>query len=146
MNTAGDKTWWQRNRVAVLVVFLVVGGMALVGGGIVYGVFSMIKSSDAYAMALAAARADPRVAEQLGTPIETGLLTTGNIRVQSGGSGSADLAIPLSGPKASGKLLVVARRSAGEWKLLRLVLEAEDGKRTELIAAPGATAEPAAGN
>ena len=29
MNTTSDKSWWQRNRVAVLVVFLVVGGMAV---------------------------------------------------------------------------------------------------------------------
>jgi hypothetical protein len=134
MNAAVERTWWQRNKVAVIVVVT----MTLLMCGAVASFFSLFKTSDAYVMGLAAARADPRVAERLGTPIETGFFTTGNINVSGGGSGNANLAIPLHGPKASGTLYVVARRSAGEWKLLRLALDPGDGSRLDLIAPLGA--------
>lgn len=136
MNAAIEKSWWQRNRVAVLVVVT----MGLLMCGAIATFFRLFASSDAYVMAVAAARADPRVTERLGTPLETGFFSTGSIHVSGGGGGSANLAIPLKGPKASGTLYVVARRSAGEWTLLRLSLDAGDGKRTELIEAGRAAA------
>ena len=142
MNAAIQKSWLQRNGVAVLVVGAI---LALSCAGVVW-IFSLFRSSDAYTLAVAAARSDSRVSERLGTPIEEGFFTTGSIHVNGGGSGNASLKIPLSGPKASGTLYAVARRDAGEWKLTRLVFEDADAKRVELIAPRGAAATDSSGN
>jgi hypothetical protein len=96
-------------------------------------VFGMIKSSDAYNDALAMARANPHVEDALGSPIEAGLLVAGNINV-SGSSGSADLAIPVSGPDGKGTIYVVASKSAGRWTFRKLVVDIEaTGERIDLI-------------
>ena len=106
-------------------------------GSIFLWVFGMIKSSDAYAGALERARSHPQVIEALGTPIEEGLLTTGSINV-SGPSGNADLAIPVSGPKAEGTLYVTATKEAGVWNYQVLQLHVRGGERIDLL-----TVEPA---
>ena len=66
--------WWGRNWKW----FVPTGclGMLLLAAGfgffIVTMVFGMMKQSDAYKMALARAKADPRVVAALGSPIEDG--------------------------------------------------------------------------
>ena len=128
-------TWWQRNWKWFIPVCL--GSVVLFAGFIVLLVtivFGMMKSSDAYKDALAMARANPYVQDALGTPIEEGLLVMGNINV-SGSSGSADLAIPVSGPQGNGTIYVVASKSAGQWTFLRLVVDIKaTNERIDLIA------------
>src|SRR5437016_5052672 len=92
--------WWSRNwkwfvptgcfTFILLVVILVVC--------IVFFVFSVLKSSDAYKTALDRAKNDQRVVAALGTPIRDGMVPSGNTKV-NGSSGEANLAIPISGPK-----------------------------------------------
>jgi hypothetical protein len=127
-------TWWQRNWKWFVPACL--GGVALFAGFIVLIlaiVFGMIKSSDAYNDALAMARANPYVEDALGSPIEAGLLVAGNINV-SGSSGSADLAIPVSGPDGKGTIYVVASKSVGRWTFRKLVVDIEaTGERIDLI-------------
>jgi hypothetical protein len=53
-------------------------------------------------------------AGRLGTPINVGFLVAGSVNL-SGGTGQANLAIPLQGSKASSTLYVEARQSAGTW-------------------------------
>jgi hypothetical protein len=62
-------------------------------------------------------------------------LEMGNINV-NGSSGHADLAIPVSGPEGSGTIYVVASKSAaGQWTILRLVVEVkETNERIDLLA------------
>lgn len=116
--------WWQRNWkwfvptgcVGLLVLF--VGVIALIG----LGVMSAMKSSDAYKMAVARAKADSRVVAALGKPVREGLFTSGNTNV-NGGSGQADLSIPLSGPKDKGTLSAVATKEAGEWTYSTLTVK-----------------------
>ena len=128
-------TWWQRNWKWFVPACL--GGLVLFAGFIVLIVtivFGMMKSSDAYKDSLAMARANPYVQDALGTPIEEGLLVMGNINV-SGSSGSADLAIPVSGPQGNGTIYVVASKSAGQWTFLRLVVDIKaTNERIDLIA------------
>lgn len=113
---APKRNWWQRNWPWVVPVgcagslVSVLGFIALV----VYGVFGLMKSSTPYKEALMRAQADPLVRSRLGAPIQGGLLLSGQVNV-SGTSGSANLAIPISGPKGSGTLVVKARKSRGEW-------------------------------
>src|SRR5258706_2258744 len=75
----------------------------------------------------------PAVVAALGMPIVEGFFTSGNIKV-SGRSGSADLAIPISGPSGSGTVFLEARKSAGQWSFLTLAFESEKtGERTDLL-------------
>jgi hypothetical protein len=93
----------------------------------------MVKSSEVYKDALAAARADPAVEMALGTPIEEGLLVMGNISI-SGSSGKADIAIPISGPSDKGTIYAVAQKAAGRWTFTTLVVEIKTtGERIDLM-------------
>src|SRR5262245_37996126 len=78
-------------------------------------VFGAIKKSDVYLHALAKVQASEEVRALLGEPIEPGFFVSGNISV-SDSSGTADLAIPVSGPKGSATIHVVAKKVAGEWE------------------------------
>lgn len=130
MNQEQDKNWWERNWKW----FVPVGclGLMVLATGFVFLiltiVFGMIKSSDAYQIALAEATSHPAVQEAMGTPIEPGLLVAGNIHI-SGPSGQANLSIPISGPKGKGTIYAVAAKSAGQWLFSTLVVEVKTGRQ-----------------
>ncbi len=124
-----QRSWWSRNWfwaapagcvVLLLPVLLLTGFI----GGIVAIVFGSIKSTDVYEEALALARANPAVVEVLGEPVEDRFWISGNIHT-GGASGSADLAIPLRGPKGKATLYAVATKSAGRWEYQTLEVEVE---------------------
>jgi len=118
--------------VAVLAVmgFGCIGCAGLTGAG-VYGIFSLLKSNPAYKEALQLVENDSRAQAMLGTPIEAGWFVNGEVH-ESGPSGSAEFSIPVSGPKGSGRVDVVARKVNGEWiiTLLQLVM---DGSHERLL-------------
>jgi len=93
--------------------------------GILGIVEASLKSSDAYRLALAKAQSDPRVAAKLGQPVQPGWFMSGNIGV-SGGSGDADISIPISGPNGKGTIYVVAKKIAGEWQFETLQVGVEN--------------------
>jgi hypothetical protein len=92
--------------------------------GIVLVVFGFIRQSDVYQYALERASSNEAVVEALGEPVGPGWYVSGSIDVE-GGSGSADLAIPISGPSGKGTIFVVARKSAGLWEYDVLEVEVE---------------------
>lgn len=117
--------WWNRNwkwfvPTGCCLTPLVLGGAFL--AFIVFVVFGALKQSDAYKMAVARAKADARVVAALGTPISEGWWLSGNTNV-NGGSGDADLSIPISGPKGKGTIYAVATKAAGEWTYSKLVVK-----------------------
>jgi hypothetical protein len=127
------KNWWSRNwkwlvptgclsiiAVGVLFVFC-----------IVFFVFSILKSSDAYKTAVVRAKNDQRVIAALGTPIQEGMFASGKANV-NGPSGEADLAIPISGPKGKATIYVVATKSGGEWNFSKLAIQVEGGETIDL--------------
>ena len=70
--------WWARNwkwfvPTGCLAMLLLAAGFVFF---IIAIVFGAMKSSDAYKMALARAKADPRVVSALGSPIEDGFFAT----------------------------------------------------------------------
>ena len=73
-----------------------------------------LKSSDAYAAALKTAQHDPRVTAELGSPLTAGWSVSGSVNV-SGAQGKANLTIPISGSRRSGKIHAVAEKAAGVW-------------------------------
>jgi hypothetical protein len=135
MHQPQDTNWWRRNwkwcvPVGCLVAVVLFAGFI---ASIMYFVFAMMKSSDAYIDAVARARAHSSVQESIGMPIEEGLFIAGNINV-SGPSGNASLSIPLSGPKGEGTIFVEAQKSAGRWTFSTLVVEIkETGQRIDII-------------
>ena len=132
------RSWWGRNwkwfvPTGCLGMVLLAAGLGFI---IVTMVFGMMKSSDAYKMALARAKADPRVVSALGSPISDGFFPTGKTNV-SGTSGEADMTVPISGPKGKGTIYFVASKFAGEWTFSKLIVEVEKtGERIDLVQDP----------
>ena len=127
--------WWSRHwkwavpALAALALSLLAGFVAL----IISMVFGMIKSSDAYKLALERAQASPAATAALGTPIREGWFTMGNIAV-NGPTGEANLQIPVSGPKGEGDLFVEAKKSAGAWTFQTLTVQVDaGGERIDLL-------------
>lgn len=124
MQRSQNKNWWGRNwkwfvPVGCLgAILFFVAFIALIFGL----VFTSMKSSDAYKNALAKAQAHSEVQGAIGTPIEAGLLVSGNVSV-NGPSGEANLSIPISGPDGEATLYVVAAKSAGQWTFSTLEAE-----------------------
>ena len=130
MDTTREPGWWGRNwkwaaPSGCLLMFLLVGAFI---GAIFLFVFSMMKSTEAYAHSMETARADAEVVAALGQPIQEGMFVTGNFE-ESGGAGQAQFSIPVSGPKGSGTIYVEARKSAGEWVYSTMVLETDNPKQ-----------------
>ena len=135
METPRKPSWFSRNW-----KWLVPGGCLsalLVFGAflalILSVVFGSMKASDPYRLAMDRATASPAVTQALGTQIKAGFFVSGKISVD-GASGSANLAIPLSGPKGKGTVYVEASKAAGEWTFTRLVFEeGATRKRVDLL-------------
>jgi hypothetical protein len=129
-------TWWDRNwkwfvpagcLSALLLLLAVVGGLLSFA-------FGMMKASDAYKHALAEAQLSPAVVAALGEPLKGGLLVSGTLHVE-GLAGSADLSIPISGPKGAGTLFLKATKSQGNWTFDALEMEVERTReRIDLLA------------
>lgn len=96
------------------------GGCAIawIGIGVVFGavfltIFAAIGNSEASTEALKRAGASPHVQEKLGTPLTRGWFTTGSVETANGSS-SAEVRIPVSGPKGSGKVHAVGYKRGDE--------------------------------
>jgi len=127
--------WFSRNwkwlvPSGCLVMALLIAGFV---AAIMYFVFSMMKSNDAYVHSLEVARSNPAVIAALGQPITEGTFVSGNFE-ENGTTGVANFQIPLSGPKGAGKVYVEARKSAGQWNYDVLVFESDATKqRVDLL-------------
>lgn len=130
MNQPQTPSWFHRNwkwLIAVAGVFM----LAIAAGflvAVMMFVFRLMQSSGSYTQALARARQAPALIEKLGTPINAGLLMTGKI-TEKDDTGSANLAIPLDGPKGEGTLYVRATKSSGVWTFSRLDVEMKATKQ-----------------
>ncbi len=132
------KSWFSRNWLWVTIGSIVLLGFlgACSCGGFFMLLFGLIKNSEAYEMSFERVQSDPQIIETLGTPIEAGVFVTGSIHHGPGGSGSANIAYGISGPRGSADVTVEAIRSSGQWQLISLAVDIEDGERIELIGEP----------
>ncbi len=87
-------------------------------------IFGALKRTDIYQITVVRAESDSRVIAALGTPIGEGWYLAGHIDV-NGGSGNADLTIPISGPKGKGTIYAVAKKSGGEWTYSKMMVKIE---------------------
>lgn len=109
----------------ILAVVAVVGGIVLV-------TMSAIKSSDVYKGALEKARSNPEAVAALGEPIKDGWLVQGNVNF-SGQNGTANIQIPVSGPKSSGTIQARATYEGDAWVYERLDLFVKSGETISLL-------------
>lgn len=133
MSLEPRRSWFSRNWFWVvptgcLVPFLICGGFV---GLIVFSVFGMIKSIQPYSESLVAVQQDVNAIENLGEPIEAGFVVTGNVHLDPSG-GNADFSYPVSGPKGSGWVNVVAEQENGEWTTRSVVFESK-GSRFDIV-------------
>ena len=137
MDLTTEKNWWQRNWkwlvptaggiILLFVICIVLAFIALFGG---------LRSSEVYQTALKEAQSNPDVVRVLGEPVEPGWWVSGSIEV-SGPTGQADLTIPISGPKDSGTLYVIAQKTAGQWQFVTLeVAVGGQDERINLLKTP----------
>lgn len=82
----------------------------------------LMKDSGAFELTMSTAQASPCVSGILGSPLETGWMISGNI-TESTTDGSADLSIPVKGPKGKGTLDVQANKPKGDWRIESLVFK-----------------------
>ena len=122
------------NWVIVGVCFL---ALAAVIAAIFFSIIAMFRSSDVYQQALARVSANAEAGRLLGTPIEPGF-PMGSISV-SGGSGQAQLSIPVHGPRGKGVIYLEATQRLGAWRFDHLQLKVE-GQQEIIDLDPGAGA------
>jgi hypothetical protein len=135
MSSQEKKGWLGRNWKWLLPVGCL-GVLCMIAAfvaAVVLFVFGAIKSSDVYQEALNKAKSNAAVVRELGEPVEPGWLVSGSIKV-SNGSGSANLSIPVSGPRKSGTIYTFATRRQGRWEFATLEVEVEgESKRINLL-------------
>ena len=102
--------------------------MGLFAAGIVFTVFTGIKSSSVYETAIARALAHPAMVYELGAPVETGWWVSGSINV-SGSTGEAELAIPISGRHQSAMIYLNANKRAGKWQFSLLEVAVDESEQ-----------------
>jgi hypothetical protein len=134
------KSWLGRNwKWLLLVTFL---GMVVFAGGIFALIMAGIRNSDVAQEAVARAQANPTVVQRLGAGIDEGWMMSGSINVTAGGTGDADLAVPISGSKGNATVYVTARKVAGTWNYSQMIAAiAGSGEKIDLLAA--SSPEPA---
>jgi hypothetical protein len=128
------RSWLGRNwKWLLLVVFL---AFALLVVAVFLLIMGAMRSSDVAKEAVARAQGNRVVVQKLGTPIDEGWVIGGSINVAAGGTGDADLAVPVTGPKGKATLYVTARKSAGTWNYSQMQAAIEGtGERIDLLAA-----------
>ena len=85
-----------------------------------FAVGSIMRASDDYKLTMSTAQASPCVVNAIGSPLESGWMMTGSTQ-ESSIEGSADLSIPVRGPKGRGSLEVQAKKLNGNWRIDSLV-------------------------
>lgn len=110
---------------------VIAAGLAFVAF-IVFVVFASFRSAEPYKDGLARARADARVQEALGTPIEPGWLLSGSINTKNRG-GDCDITIPLEGARQKGSVHVVGTKADGRWSYTKMLVTPESGPPIDLL-------------
>lgn len=106
-------------------------GVVVLIGVVVFGVFGVIKQSDAYLQSLERVKTHPDALAALGeaAEIEAGWVVAGSVKLENDG-GSANLSYSVSGPKGSGKVHVEGTRRSGVWRYDRMDLAVDNGGPT----------------
>jgi hypothetical protein len=99
-----------------LILILLIAGFATV---VLTAITTSFHNSEVYKQATAKATENSQVRAALGEPIQFAWIVSGQLNV-NGSTGSANLAIPISGPKSRGTIHAVAYKSGGVWRFTQL--------------------------
>jgi hypothetical protein len=116
------KTSWLEHRplwkipLGCLTLFLLIGVSATV---LITIITTSFHNSEVYQQAMAKAAANLQVRGQIGAPMKAGWFISGQLNV-SGSTGSANLTIPISGPRGKGAIRAVAYKTGGVWRFTYL--------------------------
>ncbi|WP_074406941.1 cytochrome c oxidase assembly factor Coa1 family protein [Aquimarina megaterium] len=83
-------------------------------GSLIFGVSELITESTPYQDALVKVNEDEYVVNILGEPIETNGIMNGSLSYKNN-TGSADISIPIQGPKGEAQLYVVGTKQNDQW-------------------------------
>jgi hypothetical protein len=93
----------------------------------------ILQERAAATLALRTATLSDAVKGQLGTPLKMGIFVTGHLFLSGGDTGTADLRIPISGPKGEGTLIEWAQSGFAGWHLCSLILRPTTGADLVLV-------------
>jgi len=93
----------------------------------------IMRSSDAYQMAMHTITAEPTVTDAIGSDLKPGFWINGSIKVEAGGTGEAKLSIPIRGSKGSGTVTAHAIRFGGRWNMRLLVVTVDGVVKAPLV-------------
>jgi len=113
-------------------------GFAALFVAMFFTITAVFRNTEVAQLALAAAAANPQVAQLTGKPMSTGT-PSGEIS-ESSTRGSASIAFSVQGPNGRGTVFVEAKKELGQWKIERMVLQDEGaGRRIDLVPPLGGT-------
>ena len=104
----------------VILIFL----MAVFAAVLLTIITTSIHSSDVYKQAMATATENIQIREQIGEPIQSAWIVSGQLHVK-GSSGDANLSIPISGPRGKALIRAVAYKTGGVWRFTCLQVSVE---------------------
>ena len=114
-------TWWSRHWVRIILITC--GGTVVLFFGsvafIIFGAFSMMRSSGACQEAVARVASKPAIVQALGSPIETGWFVMGTLDPGR----RAEMTIPVSGPRGRARIYVDASKTKGKWNFTTLTVK-----------------------
>ena len=118
MNTENKDDWFSRNWKWFIPVICLPGITFF--ACLFFGVIALMKSSDAYQKGVSEAVANTELQEVIGLPIIEGFIMKGSINLQND-NGTANLSIPISGPKGEATIYVVGQKTNGIWSYSHLI-------------------------
>lgn len=123
VRTGKSPLFWAALILAIAAIpVLACGGCLTIS---LFGLSTLVKSSEPYQSALKSAQENEQVIAELGEPIEPGFMFQGNINFNNG-DGKADFNFPVSGPNGSGTLYVKAEKKGGSWRYEKMKFEPND--------------------
>jgi hypothetical protein len=126
------KSWLGRNWKWLLAATFLM--FVVFGAGIFALIMSWMRGSDVAQEAVARAQANPAIVQRLGARIDEGWLMSGSINVGTGGSGDAQLVVPVSGSKGNANIYVIAHKIAGTWNYNQILAVVEgSGEKIDLL-------------
>lgn len=127
--------WWKRNWkwavpvggcLGLIVVFI------MFVGSVFYGVTAVLEESQPYEHALETINQDEEITNALGAPIVKDGMIQGSYN-NTNGIKTAQMKIPVSGPKGSGTLFVKASGAADHWNYDEIRVEIRDDEYIDLL-------------
>jgi len=127
---AFKKNWFGRNwkwAVPTFGCLPIIIAIVLLFTAMVSKVTTMFKDSVPYTVGMENLMANELVIKKLGEPIEPNGMFQGSINYENG-NGTADLKIPVKGPKGEADLLVIAEKNGDIWtyQVMKVIFEVSD--------------------